>query len=143
MARVIVLGSFAESLGNLRGHLLSEMVKRGHEVVASAPGQSETVKRRLADLGVKYIPTNISRAGLNPFLDLYSLFSLIRFLRAIKPDVFFGYSIKPVVYGSLAAKLSGVKYIHSMIPGVGYAFSDRDIKARFVGVPGVSPLGPI
>jgi len=134
MARVLVIGSFAESLIRLRGHLLQQMVKNGHEVIAAAPGIAPDVSRTLANMGVEYRRVSLSRAGLNPFVDLYGLYCLFRLFRAVKPDVYFGYAIKPVVYGTLVARLTGVDRIYSMIPGVGYAFSDDSAKSRFIGL---------
>lgn len=133
MAKIVVLGSYSASLINFRGHLLQEMAKKGHEVIACAPGESPDVIRQLAKLGITYRAARIHRTGLNPFADLFSLISLIRLFRSIKPDIFLGYTIKPVIYGSLAAQLAGVRQIYSMITGLGYAFSGHDHKSRIIG----------
>lgn len=133
MAKIVVVGSSSTSLINFRGHLLRKMVTSGHEVFACAAGDSSAVREKLAKLGVTYRGAHISRTGLNPFADLYTLFSLIRLLQSIKPDVILCYTIKPVIYGSFAARIVGVKQIYSMITGLGYAFSDRDYKSKIVG----------
>ena len=54
-------------------------------------------------------------------------------IKQIKPDVFLGYTIKPVIYGSLAAKIANVNRIYSMIEGLGYAFTGSGIKRKMVG----------
>ena len=133
MAKIVVVGSSSTSLINFRGHLLKKMVTSGHEVVACAAGDSSAVKEQLAKLGVTYRSTHLYRTGLNPIADLYSIFSLIRLFRSIEPDVVLGYTIKPVIYGSFAARLAGVRQIYSMITGSGYAFSDRDYKSKIIG----------
>lgn len=133
MAKILVLGSYSASLISFRGHLLQEMAKKGHQVFACAPGDSPAVTLQLAKLGVTYRAAHLSRTGLNPFADLYSLFHLIRLFRSIEPDVFLGYTHKPVIYGSLAARLAGVRHIYSMITGSGYVFSHRDRKSKVIG----------
>jgi len=133
MARVVVLGSIPVSLINFRGHLLQVMVKNGHEVYACAAGELPAVTRQLAKMGVTYRSTHISRTGLNPFADLYSIFSLIRLFRSIEPDIVLAYTIKPVIYGSVAARMVGVTKFYSMITGLGNAFSDRNQMFKIVG----------
>jgi len=133
MARILVMGGFAESLVNFRGALLREMVACGHEVYACAPEASAEVEAVLADMGVIYSSVPLDRTGLNPIRDLLSINRLVASFRSIKPDVFLGYTIKPVIYGSIAAKLAGVSAIYSMITGLGYSFSDHSLKSKVVG----------
>ena len=133
MAKIFVLGSFAESLVNFRGPMLSEMVKRGHHVVTCAPAASSEIQNALNAMGVEYHDVPIERAGLNPIKDLQIIYRLFALFREIKPDIFLGYTIKPVIYGSIAARLAGVPRIFSMITGLGYAFSDGGLKKWLVG----------
>ncbi|WP_426416879.1 glycosyltransferase family 4 protein [Aestuariirhabdus sp. LZHN29] len=134
MAKVLVMGGFAESLLNFRGALLQDMVRCGHEVFACAPDEAVGVEEKLCELGVTYIPIKLNRTGINPLGDLRFLIALVLLFRSIKPDLFFGYTIKPVIYGSIAAKISGVPRIYSMITGLGYSFSKETWKSRFVGL---------
>jgi glycosyltransferase involved in cell wall biosynthesis len=53
--------------------------------------------------------------------------------RKLRLDIFLGYTVKPVVYGSIAARLAGVPRIYSIITGLGYAFSGDGVKNRLVG----------
>jgi len=133
MARILVMGGFAESLVNFRGALLLEMVASGHEVYACAPEASAEVKAALAEMGVTYSPVALDRTGLNPIRDLFAIKSLAALFRSIKPDIFLGYTIKPVVYGSIAARIVGVPAIFSMITGLGYSFSGGSLKNKLVG----------
>jgi len=134
MARILVLGGFAESLITFRGALLKEMVSNGHQVIACAPNASVEVKTELEDIGVSYWNIELNRAGTNPVSDSKLLIQLVGAFRKIKPDVFLGYTIKPVVYGSFAARLTGVRKIFSIITGLGYAFSDSGIGSRITGI---------
>ena len=120
---VVVLGGFADSLVNFRGHLLRALVANGHTVTACAPAASPEVQAKLAAMGVSYRDVTLSRTGLNPLSDLKTFWALLRLFREIKPDTLLSYTIKPVIYGSLAARLAGVPAIYSMITGLGYAFA--------------------
>jgi glycosyltransferase involved in cell wall biosynthesis len=131
--RIVVLGSKADSLVRFRGHLLKSLVDMGHEVYACAPDENETISKRLMALGVRYRKIILERTGVNPFADLRTIINLYREFRRISPDIFLGYTIKPVIYGSIAAKLSGIDHIHSMITGLGYAFSETGRRSRIVG----------
>ena len=134
MARVILLGSYPFALINFRGKLIEDLVDRGHEVIGCAPGENEEVQRSLETLGARYEPVRMQRTGMNPIADLVSMVSLWRTFRRLKADAIFAYTIKPVVYGSFAARLAGIPRIHSMITGLGYAFMGDTRKQRLVGV---------
>jgi len=119
---------------NFRGHLLSAMVKAGHEVIACAPGKPPNVIEGLQALGVRYQTIDLERTGMNPLKDLRSCMQLRKVFLELKPDIFFGYTIKPVIYGSFAARLANIPNIYSMITGLGYAFSGSTLKHRLVNM---------
>ena len=111
-----------------------EMIKRGHQVIACAPGASLETQNFLNSMGAEYQDVPIERAGLNPVKDFLTICRLYRLFWKIKPDIFLGYTIEPVIYGSIATKLAGVPRIYSMIEGLGYAFGGIDLKSRLVGI---------
>lgn len=133
MARVILLGSYPYSLINFRGKLIEDLASRGHEVIACAPEPSDEIRAAVEKLGARYEPVRLQRTGLNPFSDLITLVRLRRLFKRLKPDAVFAYTIKPVIYGSIAAGLAGVPRIHSMITGLGYAFMGSTWKQRMLG----------
>ena len=124
-SHVFVLGGLAESLTNFRGPLLREFRNRNLRVTVAAGGPApDDVARKLADWGVEYVSVPLERAGLNPVKDFSTVTSLVSLFRQKKPDVFFGYTIKPVVYGLIAARLAGIPRRSAMLTGLGYAFTD-------------------
>jgi glycosyltransferase involved in cell wall biosynthesis len=133
MAKVVVIGSLAESLIIFRGPLLLELGRRGHDVIACAPHASLNIQKQLQKLGVKYHHIPFIRRGLNPIIDLYSLLFLVFFLRDVKPDNILSYTVKPVIYGSLAGQVAQVPRICSIITGRGYVFSNGDFKQKMAG----------
>lgn len=132
MAKIVVIGSLAESLINFRGELLSEMVLQGNDVIACAPHASKSIKAKLVERSVRYQHISLSRTGINPFLDMKLVFELIVLFRSVRPDLIIGYTIKPVIYGSIAAHITGIKEIYSIITGLGYAFIGSTFKARIL-----------
>ena len=133
MARILVLGGVSESLINFRRNLLERMVADGHQVIACAPNPTQEVIDKLLEMGVTYQVINLERAGLNPVRDFKSLLELIKLFKKYRPDYFLGYTIKPVIYGSIAAKLTRVPRIFSMIEGLGYAFTGTGIRRQIFG----------
>lgn len=122
MAHIVIFGSLAESLINFRGDLIEELVRRGHEVTGLAPPGPAWVDAELAKRGAHRRCIQFERTGLDPLADLRLLFELARCLRDLRPDVVLSYTIKPVVYGSIAARLVGVTKTAAMITGLGFAF---------------------
>jgi glycosyltransferase involved in cell wall biosynthesis len=133
--KVVIVASYAPSLINFRGHLLSRMVERGHEVIACAPEYDEMTVKRLTNIGVRFQVIPMKRTGVNPMEDVHLLVFLVRLLRQIRPDLTFAYTIKPVIYTSLAARLTGVPYRYSMVTGLGNAFAlDSSRKRRLLSL---------
>jgi len=131
--RVVVIGGWAPSLLKFRGPLLAAMVARGHDVIAMAADGTPAVEAALAALGVRFEPIELARTGLDPVADTRTIRALARRLGALAPELVLGYTIKPVIYGSLAARLAGVPRRAAMITGLGSALaSPRTPKQRLV-----------
>ncbi|TIH18046.1 glycosyltransferase family 1 protein [Marinifilum sp. JC120] len=126
--KIAVIGGYGPSLINFRGPMLTAMKRAGHEIYGIAPLDSPDVPKKLTKMGIQFIEAPIQRTGMNPIKDLAALFALVKILRQIKPDAVLSYTIKPVIYGSIAAKLAGAKNIYSMITGLGYAFGQTSGK---------------
>lgn len=131
MAKILVLGSHAESLIIFRLDMLIAMSKQ-HEVIACAPDASAAVIQKLKNAGVSFVPVKLARTGLNPIADLQTLCDLYKVFKKVRPDQVFLYTGKPVIYGSIAAKVAGIKQIYSMITGIGSYFVHTDLKSRIV-----------
>ena len=118
------MAGFAGSLVRFRGNLIEQMLRSGHEVHALAPGikEDQETETWLRERGVTCHDVGFSRVGSNPLNDLRLLLSLTALLRRIRPDVFIGYTIKPVVWGLIAAKLAGIPKRVALITGLGFSF---------------------
>ena len=94
--------------------------KRGDDVVLLSP--KGEYAQRLREIGFRWVEFPLSRRGMNPFSELGSIYRLYRFYRSEKPALVHHFTVKCVLYGSLAAHLSGIKAIVNSITGLGYLF---------------------
>jgi glycosyltransferase involved in cell wall biosynthesis len=120
--KVLILASHGESLINFRGHLLRTLVDAAHQVAVAAPNISPDLEQRLRIIGVDVVRFPLARAGMNPISDLRTLTALIALMRRFNPDLMLAYTIKPVVYGLIAAEICGIRRRAALITGLGYAF---------------------
>lgn len=126
MKKMLFVASYADSLTLFRGDLIAALVQGGIEVHAAAPGLAENQPLRAAldKLDVRMHDLPMQRASTNPIADACLMWRLFWLMRRVDPDVFLGYTIKPVVYGSVSAWLAHVPRRFAMIEGLGYAFVD-------------------
>ena len=89
----------------------------------------------IRNAGLRLISLNIERRGFNPLAELRVLWQVWRVYRAEKPDVVHHVAIKPVLYGSLAARLAGVKGVVNALGGLGLIFSAQTRFARLIRPP--------
>jgi glycosyltransferase involved in cell wall biosynthesis len=114
---------------NFRQGLIRGLQAQGYRVAALAP--PDAWSGRFADLGVDYHPIEMDKKGVSPARDLLLLTRYYRLLKALKPDVFLGYTAKPNVYGSLAAQALGIPVINN-VSGLGTAFIRQGLLTRIV-----------
>lgn len=121
----IIIGSYGPSLINFRGPLIAALLASGRRVLAVAPDLSPEISAELARLGAASMTAPMDRRGLNPLRDLATLAVLWRLFRATKAEIVIAYTVKPVVYGGLAARLAGVPRFAPIITGLGFSFSEE------------------
>lgn len=97
-------------------------------VIITPPGEAcEDIRRR----GLEHIPWMLHRWGANPFRELRSILTAWKIFRALKPDLVHLVTIKPVLYGSLAARAAGVPARVCAISGRGQVFTQTGARAGF------------
>lgn len=120
------MASLTLSLTNFRLELLKKLIAEGHQVVAFAPENDTKVIARLKEIGVDFVQMPMARTSINPFGDLQTLLFLWNRFRKIRPDYVLPYTMKPIIYGLLAARLAGIKHRYALVTGLGHVFSEAE-----------------
>lgn len=107
-----------------RGDLMRDFVNLGHRVVVISP--QDEWSNNIQNLGCEFIDLKVDRKGVNPFKDLAYTLKLTKLLLALHADIALCYTIKPVLYGSIASWLSGVPQRIAITTGLGYTFSTNN-----------------
>lgn len=129
--KIMIVSPKNKTVFNFRGDLVRDMIAHGHEVMVVGPNR-DYVDDVLA-LGVsEFIEVKLVKDNTNVKGDLAYLKKLKQVMREKKPDLVFGYTIKPVIYGSLAAKAAGVPHIYAMVTGLGRVYTSGGLKTRVV-----------
>ena len=129
--KILVVSPKNKTVYNFRGDLIKDMIAKGHEVYVTGPNR--LFYDEVMALGIKeFIEIPLVKDNTNPFGDIKYMKKLKACMKKIKPDMVFGYTIKPVIYGSLAAASAGVPRICGMITGLGRVYSAGGAKARLV-----------
>jgi len=124
---VCLVCNTAWAIHTYRPGLIKALLAQGARVTVLAP--RDRTFAPLQALGVTCIDVPVASKGTNPLADLKTLAALWRHYRALKPDMVFHYTIKPNIYGTIAAALARVKSI-AVTTGLGYVFIQRSRAAQ-------------
>lgn len=116
---ILICSNQAWSILNFRLSLIESLKGQGYRIIVVT--EYDGYEAAVADCVDIIHPLFISRKGINPFIDAITILHLIKIFFQYKPDFVLLFTIKPVIYGALAAKLFNVKTI-VMITGLGTAF---------------------
>ena len=130
-SRILLVASLDMSLLNFRGDLIKHLIANDFEVVCAAPNFKDANIKKLNELGARCEGFSLQRTGLNPLKDYDSIQELKQIIKKNNIDLVFPYTIKPVVYGSIAAKSLNVPVV-SLITGLGFTFSGVSTKAKIL-----------
>lgn len=130
--KFLIIASFLPSVLNFRGKLLQEIYQQGFDIHIIAPDifSFPDEYQDLLDLGYHVHEIPMQRTGTNPVADLKTLHSMYMLINKIKPDYVLSYTIKPVIYGTLAAWLAKVPNRYALITGLGYAFQNVETQGK-------------
>jgi glycosyltransferase involved in cell wall biosynthesis len=132
MARVLLNGSEPYDLVKRRA-LIAEIVARGHEIHVSSPLVSDAARSDLEAAGATVHEADLDRTGRSLLADLRYARSLARIVKAVRPDVLIGFTIKPNIWGTLVGARSGARCT-MVITGLGYTFLEtRNLTHAVVG----------
>lgn len=127
--RFLILVNHDVVIYNFRRELLERLIVDGHEIyISSVYGERIELLKKM---GCKYIDTKISRHGTNPVEDYGLLRFYKKIMREIKPDYALTYTIKPNIYGGMAAADLNIPYMAN-ITGLGTALENEGMLQKFV-----------
>jgi len=112
---------------NFRYTLVKQLLRQGHEVIAIAPKDKYTPK--LIDIGCSFENVTMDSRGASPIKDLGLIFELHNIYKRVKPDVILHYTIKPNIYGTMAAAKLGIPSINN-ISGLGTIFLNDNLVSK-------------
>lgn len=119
----------AWNIYNFRISLIKSLQENGYKVVGVAPHDNYIDK--LEDIGVQCFHVNLNPKGTNPMTDLNLVYQYYKLFKLIKPDLILSFTIKPNIYGNLAAKLLNIPTINN-ISGLGTLFIKTSF-ATYIG----------
>lgn len=123
--KVIMVGTVASSFYGFRADLIRTLLNKGHQVYAFTSEHTIEDLKKIENLGATPITYTLNRGGLNPLADMIATYQLSKKIKAINPDLVFSYFSKPVIFGTLAAKLAKVPWVVGMLEGLGYTFTEQ------------------
>ncbi|TPG08137.1 glycosyltransferase family 1 protein [Sphingomonas oligophenolica] len=100
------------------------MISAGLRVYALAPDFDDVTRDQVRELGAEPVDFEMDRAGVGPLRDAHALLELVGVFRRLRPDIVLSYFVKPVLYGSLAARVASVPRCYALVAGLGYVFTD-------------------
>ena len=123
--KIIIIGTVASSFYGFRADLIRTLLKKGHQVYAFTSEYTTEDLKKIEKLGATPITYTLNRGGLNPLADIVATYRLSKKIKTINPDIVFSYFSKPVIFGTLAAKLAQVPRVIGMLEGLGYTFTEQ------------------
>jgi glycosyltransferase involved in cell wall biosynthesis len=128
LARIVLFANTTWYLYNFRISLARALRARGDEVVLLSP--EDRYAAALRDEGLGWEAFEFDRRGLNPVIEASVIVRLIARYRGLRPDLVHHFTLKPVLYGSLAALLAGRPAVVNSITGMGYLALARGLQGR-------------
>ena len=125
--RIAIVINTSWNIYNFRKGLIKNLLNQGHEVFAIAP--KDDYSEKLKVLGCQYVPVNLDNKGSSVVKDFIFLFDLYSIYKKIQPDIILHYTIKPNVYGTIAAKLRGIPSINN-VSGLGTVFLRHNLTSK-------------
>lgn len=126
---ILILSNSDSGLYDFRKEVLKALMEKGFHVLVSVPDTGYV--ERIKALGCEYIPTAFERRGMNPFKDMKLLLFYRRLIKTHSPAAVLTYTIKPNIYGGLAARLTGTPYLVN-VTGLGTTLEHGGVLQKMI-----------
>ncbi|HSZ72426.1 MAG TPA: glycosyltransferase family 4 protein [Cytophagaceae bacterium] len=124
---IAILVNTSWNIYNFRMNIVNALTDKGYKVLCIAP--KDNYSERLIAKDVQYVPVSMQNRGVNPIQDFLLCIRLWKIFKQYKPDVVLQFTIKPNIYGSMAAGLLGIPTI-SNVSGLGTVFLNNKLSSR-------------
>lgn len=124
---IVIAANTSWNLVNFRANIIAALIDKGYRVVAIAPRDAHS--EQLKHMGVEFHALDLRSSGISPARDAVLFARYVGLLRAIRPARFLCFTIKPNIYGSLAARMLGIPVINN-VSGLGTAFINQGLITR-------------
>lgn len=125
--RIAVVLNTSWNIYNFRKGLINSLIDKGNQVITIAPKDQYTYK--LMDMGCRHIPVKMDSRGASPLKDFLLILELYWIYKKVRPDVILHYTIKPNIYGTIAASFLGIPVINNVC-GLGTMFLKDNLVSR-------------
>lgn len=125
--KLAFVANTAWSMFNFRHGLLSRLIYDGYQLTIIAP--RDEFSDKLQKMGCAVVDLPMEAKGTNPLQELKLIYTLYLIYQQITPDFIIHYTIKPNIYGSLAAKLAGIPSL-AITTGLGYIFIKNNVISK-------------
>lgn len=123
--KIVIIGTVASSFLGFRADLIKSLLEKKHTVYAFTSEYSKEQLSLIESSGVIPVTYKLSRGGISPLADIKSTYELSKKIKKIAPGLVFCYFSKPVIFGTMAAKLAKVPKVIGMLEGLGYTFTEQ------------------
>lgn len=123
--KIVIIGTVASSFLGFRADLIKALLAKSYTIYAFTSEYREEELSKIEASGAIPITYESNRGGMNPLADAKATYALSKKIKEIAPDLVFSYFVKPVIYGTLAAKIAKVSRVIGMLEGLGYAFTEQ------------------
>jgi glycosyltransferase involved in cell wall biosynthesis len=126
--RILLVGNDPEYFLMHRLALAKALVEQGIDLQVAVPFDSSDMRFRTLPFAVHRLP--LRRGSVNPWTELRTLAALVALSRRLRPILVHHVTIKPMLYGSIVARLLGTACVVNSITGLGFVFSSSEPAAR-------------
>jgi len=123
--KIIISCSYSNSIINLRGKLIEELSKKYHVSIISPQINNNQIRETLEKWGVSIYEITLHPNKISFLSDLKYIFQIRNILSKVQPDIFFAYTIKPILYGNIVSWICGIRKIANLFTGMGYMFLEK------------------
>ena len=127
--KVLILVNHNVVIYNFRKELVQRLVAEGYEVFLSCPQGNRIAE--LQSMGCNFIETEVDRRSKNPFADLKLIRHYKKMMKEVRPDIVLSYTIKPNIYGGIAARKRKITQIAN-ITGLGTSIENGGFSSKLI-----------